>query len=536
MNKKSGWLIGLIFIVLGNVMVPYDDLKLYKKRRDFTETPEPPGKKEKRDKKNNPIFVIQKHRASHLHYDFRIEMGGVLKSWAIPKGPSLNPAIKRLAVLTENHPMGYADFEGNIPEGHYGAGEVIVWDNGTFENIKTKNEKIVSLEECFKNGQIEVQLDGKKLHGSFALIRTSNKKNWLFIKMNDAYADIHQDPVVDQPESVISGRTIEDIKKGKSHKITTSAKKHVSKKNANQVTIKVGHHNIELTNQEKVLFGASGITKGDLVNYYNDIAPIMMPYIKNRAISMQRFPQGVNAEIFFQKDIGSYFPEWIKRFPVKKKVHGVVNYVVIDKPETLVYLANQAVTPHLWLSKIDNINKPDRIIFDLDPAEGLTFSDIQNVAKKLKKILDDLKLPTFFMLTGSRGAHVVVPIKRLYSFEQISNFAHDIALYAAQKYPKFITADMSKAKRGKRIFIDWLRNSATATAVAPYAVRALEGAPVAMPVTWQELCKKDTTSQKYTIKNTQKRIDTTGDIWKDMQKHAVSLTQAKKLFNTIKYE
>lgn len=212
------------------VSKPDNSLKKYKEKRDFKETPEPysakatkgrPSGKKTKSKKDKNIFVIQKHDASHLHYDLRLEINGVLKSWAIPKGPSTDPHEKRLAIETEDHPMEYATFEGVIPEGHYGAGPVIVWDNGTFDNIKEKDGKTVPLPQCYKNGQIEVNLHGKKLQGGYALIRTASnddKKKWLCIKMKDECADARRNPVQSQPESVISGKTIETITSKKKKK------------------------------------------------------------------------------------------------------------------------------------------------------------------------------------------------------------------------------------------------------------------------------------------------------------------------------
>jgi DNA ligase D-like protein (predicted 3'-phosphoesterase) len=201
----SGVLIGL-----GFMLVPYDSLFLYRSQRNFDISPEPRGASMPK-KSSQPIFVIQKHDATSLHYDFRLEIDGVLKSWAIPKGPSTNPAIKRLAIATPDHPMSYADFEGIIPEHHYGAGPVIVWDTGTFENIKEKKGKKVPLKQCYKDGHIEVNLNGKKLQGNYALIRTTAVKNWLCVKMKDEYADAHRNPINTEPESVLSGKTIEEL-------------------------------------------------------------------------------------------------------------------------------------------------------------------------------------------------------------------------------------------------------------------------------------------------------------------------------------
>lgn len=300
------------------------------------------------------------------------------------------------------------------------------------------------------------------------------------------------------------------------------------------MSIKSGHYIIEISNDDKILFGKSGITKGDLIKYYQMIAPIMLPYCDDRPISMQRFPDGITKEGFFQKEAGNYFPQWITRINIPKHNHEPVHYVVIDKPATLIYLANQGcITPHVWLSRTDNLEKPDRMIFDLDPADALSFSDIQHVAKQLKKILDECDLPSFCMLTGSRGAHIVVPLKRIHTFDDVRTFAHDVAKLLAQRFPKDITITMHKAHRGKRVFVDWLRNGFGATAVAPYAVRAHEGAPVATPVTWHELLSPRMKSQKYTIKNIHLRIKKVGDIWKGMQKHAVSLSKARKILKEL---
>lgn len=189
-----------------------NSLKTYTKKRDFKKTPEPAPTKKAR-KLEHPIFVIQHHRASHDHYDFRLEINGVLKSWAIPKGPSLNPNIKRLAVETEDHPMAYATFEGIIPEGEYGGGTVMVWDIGTYKNVKDEYKKSISA--SYKEGKIEVFLEGTKLQGAFALIKTkySGKPQWLFFKIDDEYASAKRNPVSRQTKSALSNKTMSQIKK-----------------------------------------------------------------------------------------------------------------------------------------------------------------------------------------------------------------------------------------------------------------------------------------------------------------------------------
>ena len=195
-------------------MATKSGLKIYAKRRNTKKSGEPAARRpKKRTLSKDPIFVIQKHAASRLHYDFRIEYNRVLKSWAVPKGPSLNPAVKRLAIVTDDHPMSYADFEGIIPAGNYGAGTVMVWDFGTYENIKEKDGKIVSMRECFKRGTIEIFLYGEKLMGGFALIRMGRENQWLLIKMRDEYASARKNPVNTQNKSALTGRTMTQIKK-----------------------------------------------------------------------------------------------------------------------------------------------------------------------------------------------------------------------------------------------------------------------------------------------------------------------------------
>ena len=187
-------------------------LEEYSKKRDFNKTNEPQGEEEKSDKN---IFVIQKHDASNLHYDLRLEIDGTLKSWVVPKGPSTDPSVKRLALPTEDHPLKYADFEGLIPEENYGAGTVIVWDKGTFENTTEKDKEMINAAEALRVGHITFDLQGEKLQGRYSLFRTNKGKNerWLLVKMKDDYADARRNPTSTENKSVISGKTIEELKK-----------------------------------------------------------------------------------------------------------------------------------------------------------------------------------------------------------------------------------------------------------------------------------------------------------------------------------
>jgi DNA ligase D-like protein (predicted 3'-phosphoesterase) len=193
-------------------MTKKDSLKNYREKRNFSRTPEPAGEAP-RYHSEKPIFVIQKHKARNLHYDLRLEIGGVLKSWAVPKGPSADPKIKRLAVATEDHPMEYAQFEGAIPEGDYGAGVVLVWDTGTYSNLTQKKGRTLSIESAVEDGHLSVWLDGEKLKGGYSLTRfkRGTRDQWLLVKMNDKEANPPNDPVASQPNSVLTGRSLEEI-------------------------------------------------------------------------------------------------------------------------------------------------------------------------------------------------------------------------------------------------------------------------------------------------------------------------------------
>jgi bifunctional non-homologous end joining protein LigD len=243
---------------------------------------------------------------------------------------------------------------------------------------------------------------------------------------------------------------------------------------------------------------------------------------------MLRYPQGIEEEGFYHKDAPDFFPKWIKTLPVEKKEEsGTVHYIVANNIATLVYIANYGcITPHLWLSRIDKINYPDHLIFDLDPWDDKHFKLICKKAKSLKKILENFGLNPFVMTTGSRGLHVLVPLKRTKTFDQVRDFAHKIAEIAIKEDPENLTLEIRKEKRGERLFVDIMRNSFGATGVAPYAIRAKPGAPVAAPLHWKEV-DNIKSSQQYNISNIFKRITKVGDPWENIDKFA------KKIPNNI---
>lgn len=490
-------------------------LESYRKKRNFSTTPEPQGKVEKRTGKD--IFVIQQHHASHMHYDLRLEVDGVLKSWAVPKGPSTDPRKKQLAMETEDHPIEYANFEGIIPEG-YGAGTVIVWDKGTYENVTEHHGKKVSMSQGIKNGHIKIELRGKKLNGAYALTKFQDENKWLLVKVDDEYADARRNPVKTEPKSVISNNTIEKLDK----KFKGKRGSHdPEESDINDDPKTINNHQITLSHLDKIFYPKNKITKKDVIDYYEKIAPYFLAHVKDHPIVMHRFPDGIKGADFYQKQVPDSFPNWIKRTTVPLKKGEKQILAVIDDTASLVYMANQAVLVfHSWLSTDKNVNKPTKIVFDLDP-EGSDLKNLRFAAKKLKLMLEKHGLTPFIMTTGSRGYHIVAPIVPEHTFETVHAFAKHIANELAEQYSDKFTVEMNKAKRKGRIFIDYLRNSYGQTSVACYSLRAKEGAPIATPLEWSELSK--TKPQQYTIKNIFKRLARKKDPWKDFEKKAKKL-------------
>lgn len=289
---------------------------------------------------------------------------------------------------------------------------------------------------------------------------------------------------------------------------------------------------IQKTHNGKVLFPNSGITKGNLMDYYRAIAEFMLPYLKDRPLTMHRYPNGIAENGFFQKNASDYFPDWIQTVKIKKK-DGWVNHVICNDVETLAYLAYQnTITFHVALSKADKLDYPDRLIFDLDPP-GHDFGQVLEGVRLLRDFLvESLGLPTYVMLTGSKGVHLVIPLMRMDHFIEVKEFAKKVADHIVEKHPEVFTVAFRKDQREGLIFVDYLRNSYAQTAVCPYSIRAVENAPVAMPITWEELDATDS-SQTYTIKNTLEKVTTGVDPWKDFVKNSVILSEAKKKMEVL---
>lgn len=725
-------------------------LKKYSSKRKLQESHEPKAKLFKR-KKGELEFVVQKHAARQLHYDFRIEVDGVLKSWAIPKGPSLDPNVKRLAIMVEDHPYEYRHFEGVIPSG-YGAGTVRIWDHGTYSS---EDE---SIREGLKKGILHLSLHGEKLKGDFSLIKLKKEGNeWLFIKKKEspslkpmlatlidepfdsnewlfeikldgfrALANLHSsqvklysrnlksfnerfplivedlkalklNAVLDgeivalDPEGIshfqmlqntvseeniffyvfdilsLDGRDLSHLplierksilkrllKKKRSHVryldhveergraffelckkegcegIIGKKKKsvyEVDERSKEWVKIKAdtyqevvicgftepkgsrkkfgaliagiykngslefaGHVGggfseeklkeikefltpcitkkcpfkkppktntsvtwvkpkycakvkfkewtregimrqpifLEMgkefvTHPEKLYWKKEKITKGDVLSYYEAIAPFILPYLKDRPESLKRFPEGTSAPSFFQKNLETH-PDWIKTVDVEHN-DKLVHYLLINDLKSLLYAVNMGcIELHPWLSRYQTLKNPDFLLLDLDP-EDISFDAAVETAQVIHSILEKINVPSFCKTSGSRGLHILIPLRSKYTFEQSKHFAQLIAILAHEQLPKITSLERSPKNRQKKVYIDCLQNNFGQTFAAPYCIRGKPGMPVSAPLEWNEI-KKGLNPLDFTIFNMLDRLKKKGDLFKPLLGRGINMEKA----------
>lgn len=287
--------------------------------------------------------------------------------------------------------------------------------------------------------------------------------------------------------------------------------------------IKIQGRTIEFSDTEKIFYPKSKITKGDVIDYYSLIAEYILPHLQSRPISFYRYPNGIGYRHFVQQEVPYYFPRWIKRKKVEKE-EGTITHAICNDKKTLLYLAEEAVLElHAWSSREDKIRNPDKMVFDLDPT-GNDMERVRMAALMVRKILEEeLKLQTFVMTTGLRGYHVVVPLDRKMNFNRVHKIAEKIARFITRQNDKLFTIEQRKIRGGRKVFIDYLRNSYGQTSIAPYSLRAQEGAPVATPLFWEEMQNKNIHPQKYNMKNIFRRLKQKGDPWKDIYKRGQSL-------------
>ncbi|QRM31022.1 non-homologous end-joining DNA ligase [Microvirga sp. VF16] len=505
-------------------------LAAYRAKRDFTKTSEPAGKTSRR---RGASFVIQKHDASRLHYDFRLELDGVLKSWAVAKGPSLVKGEKRLAVHVEDHPLDYGDFEGTIPEGQYGGGTVLLWDRGTWEPEGDAREG-------YEKGRLTFHLDGEKLHGTWHLVRMGKRprerqESWLLIKADDAYARIKDDPdILDEaPLSVKTGRSLEEIAPGRMAK-SSAKRKAPTKKTASAKPEKPSKRGssksktsddrsadvagVTLTHPDRVLWEDQGLTKQELAEFYVGIQDWLLPHLIDRPLTLIRCPGGAEKKCFVQRHSWAGMSSFIHPEMVPDGKSKLEVLTVRDIQGVVALVQSGVLEMHVWGATLADLERPDRLIFDFDPGEGVEWPRVIEGALALRERLKGLQLEGFVKTTGGKGLHVVVPIKPKAPWKDANAFTREIAEAMAADEPDRYTTTSVKQERAGRIFIDYLRNNREASAIAPYSSRSRPGAPVATPVAWEEL-SSDLKPNGFTVENLSKRLTTLKrDPWAGMNK------------------
>ncbi|MGC9495761.1 non-homologous end-joining DNA ligase [Streptomyces sp. WG7] len=302
-------------------------------------------------------------------------------------------------------------------------------------------------------------------------------------------------------------------------------------------TVRAGRRTVEVHRPDKVLFpkGDGGAkeeyTKGDLVDYYRAVAPFMLPHLRGRPLMLERHPDGVDGPRFMQKNTPAHYPEWISRVDVAKE-GGTVCHTVCDDTATLLYLADQAaLTLHRWLSRAGKADWPDRMVFDLDPA-GDDFEAVREAARLLGELLDELRLPSALMTTGSRGLHVVIPLTTRQDFDDVREFARTVADVLAASHPDRLTTAARKKDRGDRLYLDIQRNAYAQTAVVPFTVRARPGAPVAVPISWDQLDDPALHARRWTIADAVGQARTRP--WAGIMSHARALGPARRRLNALR--
>ncbi len=502
-----------------------DRLAEYTAKRDFARTPEPSGVVA--DAGATPRFVVQRHRARRLHYDFRLEIDGVLASWAVPKGPSLDPSVKRLGVHVEDHPIEYMDFEGVIPRGEYGGGDVIVWDRGTYTLARGG----------VAEGELHVDLHGEKLRGRFVMIRRgedrSGKEQWLVFHKRDEYAVAGWDPE-QYPRSVRSGRTNDEVAAEpdaiwRSDAPAATAAVDFSDTRADVAALDaLGTRGdwefdgvvLQLTNLDKELFPPRNkrekpLTKRDLVRYYAMVAPVMLPYLEDRPLNTHRYPDGTGTKGFWQKSAPAHAPEWITRWYNDEADAGEAEcYIVADRPATLAWLANYgAIELHPWTSRIPCVHCPTYALIDIDPGDDTTWDDLLVLARLYHTALDHIGVFGAPKVTGRRGIQVVVPIETGPTFDETRAWVEQVSRAIGETVPDLVSWKWEKRQRGGRARLDYTQNAINKTVVAPYSVRPGAGAPVSMPITWDELDDPELRSDRWGIRDVGGRLVQRGDLF-----------------------
>ena len=670
------------------------DLREYRRKRDFRRTPEPDSATKRGAQEGTAaerLFVVHRHAARRLHWDLRLECGGVLVSFAVPRGFVYDATVRRLAVRTEDHPLEYQTFEGVIPEGEYGAGTMTVWDRGHYRLVKESADG-GDLRAAVDAGKVELFLRGVRLRGEWHLVRTNAEKDeWLLIKTRDRFEQSDDDVglqvdyrqwkpwpnksklsfakpsrevepfdadgwwfemefagkriflerrgpswrvpgdrrssavlretlgedldamrmeqgtvdgvlvALDENErpdrallqrclagkaeaelalylfdlleleswdlralslrerkralqSVVpaSGRVlfvdhVEREGKALARAVVSAGLSAVIAKRADAgysgkktsdwrripleaeersvrdrgvrealeehgAAVAATRRRIPIRNREKVFFPTDGITKGDLLDYYEVIAPVLLPYLRDRPLHLHRFPDGIEGESFYQKNTAAHFPDWIRTVVLESESgKRPIRYVICNEISTLLYVVNLgSIDLHPWHSRLSSLDTPDWAVIDLDP-KGAPFSQVVRIARSVGKLLDGLGLKSWLKTSGKSGLHIYLPLLPRYDIGQARMFCEAIARTIVRQHPDIATVERNVAERRGRVYVDFLQNRRGQTLVPPYVARPIAGAQVSAPLHWDELGAEEPGA--FTIRTMPERVDRVGDLF-----------------------
>jgi bifunctional non-homologous end joining protein LigD len=523
-----------------------DRLAAYQRKRDFDQTPEPAGGPAAPPPGGAARFVVQRHRARRTHYDLRFEIGGVLASWAVPKGPTLDPDVKRIAIHVEDHPIEYLEFEGVIPSGGYGAGDVIVWDTGTWVPHETDDPAA-----AVAAGELHADVTGDKLRGRLILIRSGRRdgdqEQWLLLHKHDEYAVPGWNPD-DHPRSVLSGRTNEEVKAHPERLWRSDLPPAVASVPAGDGLAGVGRagappaddpavtdalgrlaalpghgaldvfgRRLRVTNLDKVLFparpGEDPVTKRELLRYAIQVAPVALPYLAGRPLNMHRFPGGADTTGFWQKARPEHAPEWAGHWDNPEASRDKVStYLVVNEPATLVWAANfGALEWHAWTSTTEHPHQPSYALVDIDPGTETSWEATLTLARLHRAALEHLGVTGRPKLTGRRGLQVWIPVEPGLSFEDTRTWVEQLSRSIGAVVPDLVSWKWDVKDRSGRARLDYTQNVDHKTLVAPYSPRAEPGAPISAPLDWDELDDPALRPDLVTIRTAMDRLAERGD-------------------------
>jgi bifunctional non-homologous end joining protein LigD len=518
-------------------------LARYQAMRDFARTPEPAGAEQAGHESElvpqNRRFVVQRHRARRLHYDLRFEIDGVLASWAVPHGPTLDPAVKRLAVHVEDHPIEYLEFEGVIPSGEYGGGDVIVWDLGTWEPHETDDPAA-----AVAAGELHADVSGSKLRGRLILIRRSrdDEKQWLLLHKDDDAAVPGWDPE-EHPLSVLSGRTNEQVKADPdrmwrsdlpaaqaSVELRPAPPAPIAGPAADELaaladlgragTWQVFGRELRLTNLDKELFpgrdGEPPVTKRELIRYSAVIAPVILPYLAGRPLNMHRFPGGAAASGFWHKQLPEHAPDWVPRWHNPDAgADKTTTYLVVDEAAALVWAANfGALEWHAWTSLAASPRNPTYALIDIDPGTATSWAEVLVLARLHRTALAHLGVRAEPKVTGRRGIQIWIPVAGGLSYEDTRSWVEQLSRTIGAVVPDLVSWKWDVSERSGLARLDYTQNVSNKTLVAPYSPRAAPGAPVSAPISWEELDDPGLRPDGFTIRSIPERVASRGDLFR----------------------